>query len=388
MSYSSAYSMSEGYHLGCKFALPWPSIERQSDENSVGQAMMNSDVELRQMIVREIAINGESAINDMIAERREESLHLEFKTLSTDANLTRDDRKMLAKAICGMANAEGGILIVGIETRKHDGVDAAFAKHPIDDLNRFRRLISAALPEMLSPQHSTIQLLAVPASEPGQGFLAIDVPPSDNRPHMSVSEKRYFRRGTDGTRSLDHSEIRELMLATREGSLEVKCDIRTGMSSGDLRFGLSLILVLRNVGKVPVRAPYIRILDAGWNGNMPDLRFRVSTDGSYGIYSTPDVLIHLDDEIGLAEQVTGLDFRPTGQFELKSAVSAIKNNDQWRCLRMMPFSDMPPVGHTTSDRPIRATGFYGAENAAVKPFSFQIDKPELFKMFCYKMGIK
>jgi predicted HTH transcriptional regulator len=105
---------------------------------------MNYELELRQVVAKEISSNGEAAINDMIAERREESLHLEFKTFSSDTTLTRDDRKMLAKAICGFANAEGGILIVGVETKKNDGVDAAFAKRPVADLNRFRRLIEAA----------------------------------------------------------------------------------------------------------------------------------------------------------------------------------------------------------------------------------------------------
>jgi hypothetical protein len=349
---------------------------------------MNSDAELRQMIASEIMTAGELAIDDMIAERREESLHLEFKTLSSDASLTREDRKILAKAICGMANAEGGILIIGIETQKHDGVDAAFAKRPIGDLNRFRRLISGALPEMLSPQHSRIQILPVPSSVTGQGFLAIDVPPSDNRPHMSVAERRYFRRGSDGTRVLDHGEIRELMLATREGSLEIKCIIRTGISSGDLRYGLSLVLTLRNVGKVPVRAPYIRMMTDGWTSPyLPGVSMRLSTDGAYGVYCTRDVLIHLDDEIGLAEIATGLDFRPTGQFQLKAAVSAIKNNNQWHSFRMLPFSDMPPSGFTNNDRTIKVTGFYGAENAVVKPFSFDVGKPQLLEMFCRKMSL-
>jgi hypothetical protein len=131
---------------------------------------MNSETEPRQFLAAGIAQNGESAIDDMIAERREESLHLEFKTLSSDANLTRDDRKMLAKAICGFANAEGGLLIVGVETKKSDGVDVAFAKRSIADLNRFRRLIEAALPEMLSPQHTAIKLLTVTASEPGEAL--------------------------------------------------------------------------------------------------------------------------------------------------------------------------------------------------------------------------
>lgn len=52
------------------------------------------------------------------------------------------------------------------------------------------------------------------------------MPRSDNRPHMSVTERRYFRRGSDGTRVLDHGEIRELMFANREARLEINLRLR------------------------------------------------------------------------------------------------------------------------------------------------------------------
>jgi predicted HTH transcriptional regulator len=64
-----------------------------------------------------------AGIEAMINERREETLHLEFKTLSSASvsNLAKDDRKVLAKAICGFANADGGTLIVGIKTARRMG---------------------------------------------------------------------------------------------------------------------------------------------------------------------------------------------------------------------------------------------------------------------------
>jgi hypothetical protein len=43
-----------------------------------------------------------------IGERREEDLHLEFKTVNV-AGMDREDRKYLAKCISGFANSDGGI---------------------------------------------------------------------------------------------------------------------------------------------------------------------------------------------------------------------------------------------------------------------------------------
>jgi hypothetical protein len=120
---------------------------------------------------------------------------------------------------------------------------------------------------------------------------------------MSLKEHRYFRRGSDGTRLLEHGEIRDLMLVTREGVIDIECNIRSGVSSGDLRFALFLVLTLRNIGRVPVRAPYVRVKTQSWTAaeKVEGLSSRVSADGSIGVYSTRDIIVHLDDEIGIAE---------------------------------------------------------------------------------------
>lgn len=331
---------------------------------------------------------GPAGIDVLVDQAQEETLHLEFKTLSADTTLIRDDRKMLAKAICGLSNAEGGLLIVGIETKKIDGVDTAFKKRPIKNLDRYRRLVAAALPEMLSPQHNGISLIVIPCDpDESQGYLLIEVPASDDRPHMSVSERRYFRRGSDGTRVLDHSEIRELMFATREGLLKIELNLRLGSSTADLRYSLQLVLTLRNLGKVPVVAPYIRIRNPGWNigANLPNVTGRHAAEGSYGFYATRDVLIHVEDEIGFADHATGLDFRRTGHYDLRSAISTVRGGNLPHAYQMMPFGEMS--GFAARDRPVSVSGFFGAENAIAKPFDFRIGKQELFELFCSEPSI-
>jgi predicted HTH transcriptional regulator len=197
---------------------------------------------------------GESALDYFVIEGREETLHLEFKTLSSNNGLNRDDRKMIAKAICGFCNAEGGLLIVGVETKRVDGIDIATKLRPVRELSRLQNLIKAAVPEMLSPQHNGITVESVAcAATPDQGYVLVSVPHSDNRPHMSLSEQRYFRRGSDGTRVLEHGEVRELMFAGREGALAIRCGILPGPSMADLRFDLKLALIL-HTGRGSVRS--------------------------------------------------------------------------------------------------------------------------------------
>jgi len=335
--------------------------------------------------VADILARGEAAVNEIVTEKREETLHLEFKTLSSNGSLNRDDRKMIAKAICGFANAEGGLLIIGVETTKIDGVDAAFDFRPVHNLSRFRSLVTAAIPELLSPQHSSISVHSIMApSGSDEGYILIKIPPSENRPHMSISEQRYFRRGSDGTRVLLHGEVRELMFTAREGALEMKCGIRPGLSTGDLRFDLRLVLNIRNIGRVPVTAPYVQIEQPGWAmpGGLHNFNQRWSSGKRYGVYGTRDTIIHLEDEIGLAEFPTGLDFRRTGQHHLPSAVQTIKKGNMSHAFRMIAWNQMASEILQQPDQAINVSGSFGAENAPAQKFSLKVGKMDLFNVFC------
>jgi Schlafen, AlbA_2 len=325
---------------------------------------------------------GVAAIQELIDESEEETLHLEFKTLSSASasNLAKDDKTLLARAICGLANAEGGTLVIGIGTTKVDGLDVASARQPLANCARLRNRVAAALPELLSPQHPEITVDVIKDDkDPSTGY---DVPSSDRRPHMSMREHRYYRRGSDGTRRLEHGEIRDLMLAAREGTIDIVWNILPGPSAGGLRFAISLTLNLRNTGKVPVRTPYIKMNSGGWGnaGTTHRLSTRLFADGSFGIYAPRDVIVHLDDEIALAGIDTGLDFRGTGSNTLQRAISTVVDGGQWHAFRMYPFHEMGSH-YSQGDRPVKVAGFYGAENAAPKPFAFEIDKRALLEKF-------
>src|SRR5258708_2899753 len=114
-----------------------------------------------------ILSRGISAIREMVEERLEETLHLEFKTLSaaSASNLAKDDRKVLSRAICGLANAEGGTIIVGIRTTRDDGLDVASGRQPVPNYERLRSQTTAALPEMISPHHPQISVDATADDE-------------------------------------------------------------------------------------------------------------------------------------------------------------------------------------------------------------------------------
>lgn len=342
-------------------------------------------------LLAELLDRGATRIEDLVRDETEETLYLEFKTLgdSSGKQLTREDRKVLAKAICGLANADGGTLIVGVGTSRIGNLDVASSVCPIGNVAAMRNRVAAATAEMLSPPHAEIVTYAVPSTtEDGRGYLVIDVPRSDLRPHYSNVHHQYFRRGSDGTRVLEHSEIRELMFLAREVDLQIDVVLRSLLSFGDLRFNLELALILRNASRVPAVAPYVRLSQVNWQPGtgVEALSTRFSSDRMKGIYASRDILVHPHDDIRMASFTTGLDFRLTGQTDAAEAISMVREAGD-RFVRMMSLDQMPINPQPGDDAPVLAAGFYGAENAAVKEFQFVITKPRVLALFCHERGL-
>ncbi|WP_316205388.1 ATP-binding protein [Bradyrhizobium sp. SZCCHNS3004] len=332
-----------------------------------------------------IKSEGPAYFDDLVSRREEETLHLEFKTLScAGGELKRDDKKVIAKAIAGLANAEGGVLLIGIATVRVDGMDAASEKRTVMQLSRTTNLVRASIPEMLSPQHHRIDVFPIEEiSKPDEGFIVVVVPASLERPHYSNVHHQYFRRGSDRTRVMEHSEVRELMFASREGNLELVGRVLPGMpivSPGHVSLGVRYELVLRNLGQVPARAAYVRIAREGWT-NHASIAIRPSANGHIGYYTTRDELIHVQDERHFAWIDTGLDFRRTGALDLPGAIRIVRK-EGWDTLRMLPLNQMSSLVTSSHDRPIHVSGLYGAENAPAKEFDLTVDKKELLRLFC------
>lgn len=152
-------------------------------------------------LLARIAERGETAIDDLIEERKSEELFLDFKRSSDDgsgAHLSGDDRKNLAKAISGFGNSEGGIVIWGVDCRhsKPRG-DVAQAKFKISNVKRFKSLLEGAVSGLTMPPHPNVEH-TITENEQGDGFVVTSIPKSYLAPHQSVVEAKYYMRaGSD-----------------------------------------------------------------------------------------------------------------------------------------------------------------------------------------------
>ena len=121
-------------------------------------------------------------LQQYLAERQEENLHLEFKRVADPGLANRDDRKNLACALSGFANASGGLVVWGVDARKNDdGIDCVVALPGMENVGALVTRLNQLTGEAVDPivngiQHVQPGVVVNPKSE-RQGL-----PPPDPAP--------------------------------------------------------------------------------------------------------------------------------------------------------------------------------------------------------------
>jgi hypothetical protein len=200
--------------------------------------------------------------------------HFDFKEVLHDKRDPRWNEK-IAKAVCSMANTDGGFLIFGVGDRKTD------TEHPEDRIvgitvgedhaKEFGEKIRHVQPE--------IHFESVPRPIPleddcTRGIFVVHVPLSPRRPHMVADAGIFYARGDGGSsRPMTYFEIRDQMLLTEERLEQVRL------------FRLKIKQLMVQCG--------VLMLKDGMA--LRDHLGRLETDGFEGLLATICALIPADD---------------------------------------------------------------------------------------------
>ncbi|MEN3369385.1 MAG: hypothetical protein V7609_1528 [Verrucomicrobiota bacterium] len=153
-------------------------------------------------LFEKLTAGGEAAIDALISARKAEELFLDFKRSADDGigrSLHDIDNKNFGKAISGFGNAEGGVVVWGVDCSKtKDGADVASTKMPLQDAAAFASRLEGAVSRCTIPAHSGVRSVAITRSLGTDGFVISLVPKSNHAPHQSVSGSQYYMRaGSD-----------------------------------------------------------------------------------------------------------------------------------------------------------------------------------------------
>lgn len=271
----------------------------------------------------EIDIN---KIDEYIANKQEENLHLDFKLVNTP-NLNRDDRKTYAKCVSGFANSGGGIIVWGIDARKgNDDIDCATSKNPIPNLSLFLSKITSLTGEVIDPiVDGVIHKKIIESND--SGYAASLIPMSYSGPHMAKGgDDRYYKRSGDSFYRMEHFDLEDMFGRRKKPVLTLDHKISfTHQSKNDhfITCTLMILLSISNSGRGSAKAPYLSIkyndpfsvyrygIDGNGSLGLPQLaKARGSDHISYG--SSSDFVIHPSTSLDITSLATKVTISESG----------------------------------------------------------------------------
>lgn len=209
------------------------------------------------------ALDG-AQVAQMVAERRQEDLHLDFKLVSADGTLNRDQRKLLAQVVAGFGNADGGLAIWGVNARpdEEDEIDAAKDMLGVGNADRclaelHKHTAAASNPIVQGVRHK--QLIA----PDGTPLCATLVPESDGGPHMAkLGEDRFYMRCGSAFLRMEHFQIADMFGRRRRPVLTVVAEPFVSSKSDGPSGPQTQVAVkigLRNAGRAIARFPILSL---------------------------------------------------------------------------------------------------------------------------------
>jgi hypothetical protein len=152
------------------------------------------------------------------------------------------------------------------DARDTNGVDCLICTKPITQIAAFRSNVEHAIADIISPPISGIAFHEIPCSPTeGAGYLAISVPCSERRPHMSRNNREpgFFFRSGHTSILMEVFQIRDQILRRAVPRPELDWDMRvrhdeiSRANAKRITIPVSLDLILRNDSAVSARFPYL-----------------------------------------------------------------------------------------------------------------------------------
>jgi hypothetical protein len=192
-------------------------------------------------------------IDELILARKAEELFLDFKRSANDGNGPRlhdHDRNNLAKAISGFGNAEGGVVVWGVDcSRNPQEGDVARARVPIINVARFVGFLEGAVSGCTIPPHSMMRSIAIPVPGSQDGFVATLIPKSAASPHQVVGKGLYYIRAGSDFVPIPHGVLANMFGRAPRPEVIVNYSVSRARIVGD-RIEFSVGVHLVNAGPI------------------------------------------------------------------------------------------------------------------------------------------
>jgi hypothetical protein len=188
----------------------------------------------------------------LVERRTSEGLHLDFKRVR--APLGGDDRANVARLVSAFANADGGLIVIGVATGTGAEKEVAAELTPVTRPAERVEEIRAALPDLVSPVPAGVEFRHIGDEA---GYVLIHVPASAAPPHMNVNDHRYYQRYGSRTLPLEHYQVADLMGRRNNPLVSCRIDqlapLRPDEVPPAVADGVRFRVIVRNFGRRAAR---------------------------------------------------------------------------------------------------------------------------------------
>ncbi|WP_254021048.1 AlbA family DNA-binding domain-containing protein [Mesorhizobium escarrei] len=250
----------------------------------------------------------------------EEGLRLDFKVsgrgkpgaaFNAQAQLTREGRTSIAKALSAFSNSAGGVVVIGVDCRRNttDGLDCANSLEPLPNWKAALSALNSAVGDLLQPKNDGVRVAGFPShADESLGYLVIDVPRSERRPHMCQMTGRYFKRSGSASYPMEHYDIEDAFRRRAVPKLKLRTDVYQFMGVG-LSLHFRIRLWLDNVSSMTAFFPSLTISDLegiqfGWSDDRLPSVIRMNEGNKVTAYGNAEYVIHP----GSTRQIDALQF--------------------------------------------------------------------------------
>lgn len=176
-------------------------------------------------------------VRSMVGSQQENRL-LDFKLLRGSALTAGDDRRNFAIALSGFANAEGGVVVWGVDARRDPSaqhIDQVVAAPGLEHAKLALARLFELSPSACSPFPTGVEHRELRGKGGAPSFVATFVPASDEGPHMArLGEDRYYARAGGSFVRMEHFQLADMFGRRARPALEVTARCMSP-SNGEVR---------------------------------------------------------------------------------------------------------------------------------------------------------